>query len=202
MPPSSRPRQNEKVRLAILNATMTLAQEVGYDKLTIEGIAKRAGAGKQTIYRWWSSKALVLLEALVENVHPQLKFTDTGDLRADLLAQMQRVAQLMSSPDTGCAFLGLLVEAQFDPEVAQAMNDQIFTPTYIDAAARIRSAQKAGQLRADADPVMLVELLYAPLYYRLIVPFAQISLDDIPVFLDLTLSGLAPAPPQAVPAPR
>lgn len=193
MTPPSKPRQNEKVRAAILDATLTLAQEVGYDKLTIEGIAKRAGAGKQTIYRWWSSKALVLLEALVEQVHTQLEFADTGDLRADLTSQMQRVAGLMTSPDTGCAFLGLLVEAQFDPDVAKAMNEQIFRPTYAAAAARIRSAQAAGQLRADIDPVLTVELLYAPLYYRLIVPFAQISEDDIPGFLDMTLAGLVPA---------
>ncbi len=85
----NRSRQNEKVRMAILNAAFTLVGEIGYDKLTIEGIAKRAGAGKQTLYRWWSSKALVLLEALVENVQDELVFEDTGNVREDLLAQMR-----------------------------------------------------------------------------------------------------------------
>jgi AcrR family transcriptional regulator len=183
-------RQNEKVRLAILDAAFSLASEVGYDKLTIEGIARRAGAGKQTIYRWWSSKALVLLEALVERVQDELMFEDTGEIRADLIAQMQRVAKLMTSADTGCPFIGLLVEAQFNAEVAAAMNVRIYAPTYAAATARLKAAQRAGDLDPELDPVMMVELLYSPIYYRLIVPYATITSADIPVFLDMMLTGL------------
>lgn len=56
-------RRSERSRRAIFDAALTLVGEVGYDKLTIEGIASRAGVGKQTIYRWWPSKAAVLLDA-------------------------------------------------------------------------------------------------------------------------------------------
>ncbi|XHB98875.1 TetR/AcrR family transcriptional regulator [Nitratireductor sp. ac15] len=185
-------RQNEKVRLAILDAAFSLSGELGYDKLTIEGIAKRAGAGKQTIYRWWSSKALVLLDALVERIRDELVFTYTGDVRADLIAQMRRVAKIMNTPETGCPLVGLLVEAQFDQVVADAMNAQIYEPAYAAAAARLEEAQRDGELAANLDPLMMVELLYAPLYYRLIVPYRTINGADIPVFLDMMLDGLRP----------
>lgn len=192
MPSPKNPRQNEKVRLAILDAAFSLSSELGYDKLTIEGIAKRAGAGKQTIYRWWASKALVLLDALVERIQDELVFANTGPVRADLIAQMQRVAKIMTTPETGCPFVGLLVEAQFDQVVADAMNARIYEPVYTAAAARLEEAQRDGELAADLDPVMMVELLYAPLYYRLIVPYRTITSEDIPIFLDMMLSGLQP----------
>lgn len=188
----NRPRQNKKVRKAILDAAFTLVREVGYDKLTIEGIAKRAGAGKQTLYRWWSSKALVLLEALVESVQDELVFEDTGNVREDLLAQMLRVTTLLTSADTGCLFIGLLAEAQFDQEVADAMNAQIYKPTYEAAAARLEIAQRSGELNPDLDPVMMVELLYSPIYYRLIVPYTKLEAAEIPKFLDMVLTGIRP----------
>jgi AcrR family transcriptional regulator len=188
-----RPRQNEKVRQAILGAAFSLVGEVGYDKLTIEGMAKRAGAGKQTIYRWWPSKAHVLLEALVERVQDDLVFENTGDLRKDMIAQIERAAKIMINDDTRCPFIGLLVEAQFDEQVSAAMNAQIYEPTYRAAAERIAIGQKEGQLNPSLDPVMVVELLYAPLYYRLIVPFVTIDIAKIPVFFDMTFSGLRPS---------
>ncbi|MGP9799531.1 TetR/AcrR family transcriptional regulator [Rheinheimera sp. NSM] len=190
MPQQNRSRQNEKVRIAILDAAFSLVREVGYDKLTIEGIAKRAGAGKQTLYRWWSSKALILLEALVEHVKDELVFADTGNIRDDLLAQMLRVEKLLTSKDTGCLFIGLLVEAQFNQDVANAMNVQIYQPTYRAATERLAIAQRHGELQPGLDPVMMVELLYAPIYYRLIVPCTKLTAADIPKFLDMILAGI------------
>src|SRR5688572_3560572 len=81
-------RRNETSRRAILTAAFDLLQEVGYAKLSIEGVAARAGVGKQTIYRWWPSKGAVLFDAFLmlsegaEGEPPVLP--DTGDLEADL----------------------------------------------------------------------------------------------------------------------
>ncbi|CAM5684673.1 hypothetical protein SRIMM317S_03433 [Streptomyces rimosus subsp. rimosus] len=83
-PPDST-RRSERSRRAIYDAALALVGEVGYNKLTIEGIAARAGVGKQTIYRWWPSKAAVLLDAFTQDVEGyEAGMPDTGDLAADL----------------------------------------------------------------------------------------------------------------------
>ena len=97
-------RRSEKSRRAIYDAALALIGEVGYQKTTIEGIAARAGVGKQTIYRWWSSKAEVLLEAFIDlsaqaadaatrpeviGERAEYEIPDTGDLEADLKAVLR-----------------------------------------------------------------------------------------------------------------
>ena len=77
-------RRNERARLAILDASLALVGELGYDNVSIEAIARRAGVGKQTIYRWWPSKGAVVLEAATHSLDPVVKFPDTGDVVADL----------------------------------------------------------------------------------------------------------------------
>ncbi len=185
-------RQNPRVRAAILDAAFSLVGEIGYDKLTIEGIASRAGCGKQTIYRWWPTKALVLLEAIAEKVKEPVAFDDTGDFRKDMIAQMERVATLLTRGETGCLFIGLLVEAQFSPDVAHGMNQLIYEPTYRIAQDRVKSAQRAGEVNPDLDPKLIVEQLYAPIYYRLIVPYCNLEPHDVPELFDLTFKGLSP----------
>jgi AcrR family transcriptional regulator len=73
-------RRSGRAHAAILDATRELIVEVGYDSMSIEGIAGRAGVGKQTIYRWWPSKAALVLDMWTPEVEEQLGFPDTGDL--------------------------------------------------------------------------------------------------------------------------
>ena len=80
------PRRSQRARRAILAAALDLVEEAGYAKLSIEGIAARAGVGKQTIYRWWGSKGSVLLDALLALSEDEdgevMGLPDTGDLEA------------------------------------------------------------------------------------------------------------------------
>ena len=108
-------RRSEKSRRAIYDAALALIGEVGYQKTTIEGIAARAGVGKQTIYRWWSSKAEVLLEAFIDlsaraadaaarpeviGERAEYEIPDTGDLEADLKAVLRAtVDELLAVAD-------------------------------------------------------------------------------------------------------
>ncbi|GHJ24488.1 hypothetical protein TPA0909_61020 [Streptomyces albus] len=94
-------RRSERSRQAILRASMELVGEVGYPKLTIEAIAARAGVGKQTIYRWWPSKAAVLLDACTDAAtgdgHDS-GLPDTGDVEADLKTVLRATADEFSDP--------------------------------------------------------------------------------------------------------
>src|SRR5690242_1017923 len=121
----SETRRSQDSRRAILDAALAEASEKGLPSTTIESIAARAGVGKQTIYRWWKSKAAVLLEALAEQAaQPGLgaSFPDTGDIRADLRTQMRGVVRAMRSP-AFATYRGLIAAAQSDPEVARAVGE-------------------------------------------------------------------------------
>ena len=104
---------------AILSAAFELCAERSYERTSVEAIAARAGVGKQTIYRWWPSKGAVVMEALNEVVGVASDFPDSGDVVADLRQQMTAVSKLLSSPDFGPVYTGVIGAAQSDPAVAE-----------------------------------------------------------------------------------
>ena len=97
-------------------AALELAAEIGYGRLTIEGIATRAGVGKQTIYRWWPSKADILLEAGAAKADLHVPVTDHGSYRADLRVFLEASYRMASYPGLADLLRALMAEAQIDPE--------------------------------------------------------------------------------------
>ena len=95
---------------AILAASLRLTERVGYPQLTIEGIAAEAGVGKQTVYRWWPSKAAVVLEAFARDARAVVKVRVTGDLEADLAKFLVAAYRRLAGP-RGVVFRSLLSEA-------------------------------------------------------------------------------------------
>jgi AcrR family transcriptional regulator len=191
-PPPNAERRSERARTAILEAALALCREQGYAATTMEGIAKRAGVGKQTIYRWWPSKAAVLQEALNESVGATIDFPDTGDVVADLRRQMATVAGLLVSDDFSPYTRGLIVAAQNDPQIARSLVDSFIEPRVRACRERLEGAIKQGQLRADVDLDDVVELLYAPLYYRMLLHTRPITPQQVDQILELAFTGLAP----------
>jgi AcrR family transcriptional regulator len=192
LPPNPE-RRSERARTAILDAALALCREQGYAATTMEGIAKRAGVGKQTIYRWWPSKAAVLQEALNENIGTATDFPDTGDVVADLRTQMATVATLFTSETFSPYARGLIAAAQNDPQVADSLVSSMIEPRVRACRERLKGAVKQGQLRADVDLDNVVELLYAPLYYRLLLHTRPVTPQQVDQILDLAFTGLAPA---------
>jgi AcrR family transcriptional regulator len=158
----------------------------------MEGIAKRAGVGKQTIYRWWPSKAAVIQEALNESVGAAIDFPDTGDVVADLRSQMATVASLLASDTFSPYTRGLIVAAQNDPQIARSLVDDFIDPRVRACRQRLENAIKQGQVRGDVDLDDVVELLYAPLYYRMLLHTRPITPQQVDDILDLAFTGLAP----------
>lgn len=185
-------RRSERARTAILGAAMELCREVGYPRVTMEAIAKRAGVGKQTIYRWWPSKAAVVQEALNDQAGTSTDFPYTGDVVADLRSQMSNVARLFASDEFTPYGRGLIAAAQTDHKVAESVLETMIRPRFEACRKRLERARDDGQLRADVDLDDVVELLYAPLYYRLMLrtrPVTQQQVDDV---LELAFTGLRP----------
>lgn len=163
-------RRNERSRQAILAATRELVQEWGYGKVTIEAIAARAGVGKQTIYRWWPSKGAVVFDsvlALSESPEGEgVSLPDTGDLEADLKAVMRATAAEFSEPAFDALIRALTVETMQDEALAALYRERLEAPLNRAKRARLLSAQRSGQLPADADLDLFLEVLYAPFIQR------------------------------------
>ncbi|GAA1709647.1 TetR/AcrR family transcriptional regulator [Kribbella yunnanensis] len=115
-----RPR-SERAREAVLHAVDDLLVEVGYAAVTMKGIAERAGVSRQTVYRWWSTKAEILFEASAADAEEELAVPPTGDTLGDLTTYLQALINFLANTHAGAAYRALIGEAQHDPEVAQLL---------------------------------------------------------------------------------
>ncbi|MDL4820483.1 TetR/AcrR family transcriptional regulator [Actinomadura opuntiae] len=182
------PSRAERSRAAILSAAFELYKEQPYGRLTIEGIAARAGVGKPTIYRRWSSKGAVVLEALMEHV-PPTAFPDSGDLVRDLRSWLHGIADLLGDPERGPLFAGLVGAAQHDPELAEAWRERLYRPIRAAGAGRLRAARDEGGL-PPVDTDVLLDLLTGPIWFRLLVA----GETPTPEYADAVLDAVLRAP--------
>ncbi|WP_040802630.1 TetR/AcrR family transcriptional regulator [Nocardia concava] len=168
-------RRNEASRQAILDASLRLLGGSAGAPVTIDAIAKEAGVGKQTVYRWWPSKGAVLLDALTERSALQVPTPDSGSVRADLLAVVESTFRGAQSDSTAPALRTLVREAAHDPHLAELL--RTFTAQRREAVrAVLARGQQRGELRADADLELLVDQFYGVFWYRFILGHAP--LDD------------------------
>jgi AcrR family transcriptional regulator len=193
-------RRSARSRRAIYDAALALVAEVGYPRVTIEGIAARAGVGKQTIYRWWSSKADVLLEAFLDlgdqaaQVAGQESYAipDTGDLAADLKAVLRATVDELTDPKFEAPSRALAAEGVVNEQLGREFVTKLLEPSlqlYVD---RLRAAQDAGQVRPEVDPRIALELFVSPLAQRWLQRTAPFGHDYTDTLVDYALYGLAP----------
>lgn len=183
-----RPR-DEVARTRILDAALELLEEVGFTSVTTDAIADRAGASKATIYRWWPNKAAVLIEALREAVAQELPFPDTGDLSQDLHLQLQNFVKLLTGR-RGRFFKAFIAAAQNDPEVAAAFRSVWVQPRRAATKVVLQQHQQSGRLAKHLDLDLVLDLLYGPLYFRLLAGHGTLTSDDADAIADLAMHGL------------
>lgn len=182
-----RPR-DEEARARILSAALALLEEQGFADATTEAIAERAGASKATIYRWWPNKAAVMVEALREAVAHELPFPDTGSLRADIRLQLRNFIKLLTGR-RGRIFKAFVAAAQSDPEVSDVFRSVWVRPRRNDAKAGLER-HRGLALRKDIDLDLLMDVLYGPLYYRLLVGHAPLSEKYVDALAELVLRSI------------
>jgi AcrR family transcriptional regulator len=158
-------RRSSESRAAILAAAYELLLEKGLEDLTVEGIAARAGVGKQTIYRWWPSKGAVAVEAFAERSVPGLAFPDTGDLGADLGAMLTALAVRLADPEFGPHAAALMAGALHDPALARTFREVVFAPVRAAYLERVAAARRRGELRADVSDDDLLDAAFGPLWF-------------------------------------
>ncbi|MFH9614560.1 TetR/AcrR family transcriptional regulator [Streptomyces pratensis] len=198
-------RRSDRSRRAIHDAALALVGEVGYAKTTIEGIAARAGVGKQTIYRWWPSKAAVLMDAFLDMGARQAAeadaagggehgIPDTGDLAADLKLVLRATVDELNDPVAEAPTRALAAEGIIDPVLGAQFVESLLEPQLQLYVTRLRAAQAAGEVRADVDPRIALELLIAPLTHRWLLRTLPLTHAYADAVVDHALRGLLVQP--------
>ncbi|MFA3838080.1 TetR/AcrR family transcriptional regulator [Streptomyces aureus] len=197
-------RRSERSRRAIYDAALALVGEIGYPKTTIEGIAARAGVGKQTIYRWWSSKAEVLMEAFIDLGVQAAEaagagdwaeadgIPDTGDIEADLKAVLRATVDELLDPRYDAPARALAAEGVANPAFGAEFVGRLLMPALELYVRRLRAAQDAGQIRADVDPYIARDLFSAPLAQRWLQGTGPLDHAYADALVEYALYGLSP----------
>ncbi|WP_103501177.1 MULTISPECIES: TetR/AcrR family transcriptional regulator [Streptomyces] len=188
-------RRSAHSRNAILAASLQLVGEVGYARLTIEAIAARAGVGKQTIYRWWPSKAAVLLDAFTDGKGEDAPaaLPDTGDIEADLKAVLRATADEFSDPSFEAPYRALAVAGAEDAELSREFDARLGDNAGVELyAARLRAAREAGELAPDADVRLAAEMLTGAFFQRWLNRRGELDHAFCDGLVDLVMSGLRP----------
>jgi AcrR family transcriptional regulator len=186
-------RRSNESRDAILKATNELLEEVGFAKLSIEGIAARAGVGKTTIYRWWTSKGTLAIEAFLDAVAPQIAFPCTSSAVADIKAQIPKVAKVYRGR-TGRIICELIALGQTDPETRRLFVAGYLEPRRSAAKQVLQRGIEQGELRDDIDLDVVVDALYGPLFHRMLTGHAGLSDTFVRTHVALVLDSASKRP--------
>ncbi|MEU4531343.1 TetR/AcrR family transcriptional regulator [Micromonospora ureilytica] len=178
---------------AIMLTTLELGREIGYARLSIEAVAARAGVGKHTIYRRWSSKGALLLDSLLSLNESSLDYPDTGDIAADLRAQIYAAVDLLGSPPFGPLFQALVGEAQHDRQVAVTLNERFIVPQADKTVARLKTARDQGQVAPHFDLELAMAILSGPLYFQVLITQEPLTHEYVDRVLDALFAGLRPS---------
>jgi len=153
-----------------------LLDELPYSEITVEAIAARACVSKQTIYRWWTGKHQLAMQAYTQLMQGQVQLADTGSIAGDLRALLRRSCALLNERTRGTTLAGLIVAAQNDPDFAVEFRDSYIGVRRKVIEAMLRRGVARGELVKTLDVSLAIELLYGPIWYRLLLRNAP--LDD------------------------
>jgi AcrR family transcriptional regulator len=189
-----RPR-SERAHRAILQAANDLLESEEFAAVTVEAIAERAGVSKATVYRWWPNRAAVVMDGFLSIVSSQVPFPHTGRAREDIRSHMRRLAEAFSGK-IGSTVAALIAEGQSDPELAEALRSRWLSVRREEAREILELGIERGELREDIDPEVAVDVLYGPIYYRLLVGHAPLDNDFADALADHVFAGLAARGPR------
>lgn len=178
-----------------------MLEERGFLALTVEEIAARAGASKATVYRWWSGKAALIVDAFFNKVSPLLGFSDTGSLRSDFIQQMGHVVHEMNS-SSGRVLASLVAGAQIDEALAEAFRTRWLKQRRDEGAHVLKRAVDRGELPPNLDREFVFDLLYSPLYFRLLVRHQPLTDELVARIVDTVFAGLKKTGGRSVDSPE
>ncbi len=182
--------RSEEARQAILSAAWDLVDEAGFSRLTMEKIAARAEVSKATVYRWWSNRAAVAMEALLEHVTTAVPFLDSGSAVEDVCEQVRSAVEFLNRGYAGHVIAGLIGDAQHDPVLAASFRSGYLAARREQARVMLQRGIERGELRDDVDLEVAIDALYGPIYYRLLIGHGPLDSHYAAELAGAVLSGL------------
>jgi AcrR family transcriptional regulator len=189
-----RPRQmrTEQVRDKVLAAAGQLVLEGGLTAATMEAIAARAGVSKRTLYKYWPSRGAVALEGFMRSAATSWSLPENATVAESLEALVTAAVDLFTETPAGPLMRSLVADAQSQDEIAMALRDQWLRPRRAVAADLIRKAIRDGEFRADLDVEVVLDLLFAPVYYRLLLGHESLDTQFAVTSVRHLVAGLSP----------
>ena len=188
MKPRGRPR-SEKARVAILRAARALLAEGGPGAVTMEAVAARAGVGKPTVYRWWPDRHAVAMAALMETGAGE-DVEASGRLALTALrAQLRAVARRFAT-STGRHVTSMLAASDPQSELSKAFRNHFVLARRAEGRALLERAKANGEVRRDLDVEVALDLLYGPLFFRLLMGHAALDESFMDKVLDAAVRGM------------
>jgi AcrR family transcriptional regulator len=194
-PARGRPR-SEKARHAILAAAMDLLLDRGLTAMSMDDVARRAGVSKATIYRWWPSKERLALDALATewaSISPDDQ-GDTGSLRDDLLARFRPWVEQLNRKPYARVVAGLVAATQTDAEFAQLYRQHFVQPRRDATRDVLLRAGERGEIAAGTDLEVALDLLYGPVYHRMLHGHAPVTQSFAEGVIDAVIAAMSPPP--------
>lgn len=190
--PSARGRpRSEKARKAILEAAAELLLGRGLGAVSMDAVAERAGVSKATIYRWWPTKETLALDALYTRWAAAAPVPgDTGSVSGDLVELLQPWVELVRTGPYARVIAALLTKAGTDPVFAEQYRRHVVEPRRDQARQILERAVVRGELPADLDLEVALDLIYGPLYHRLLQGHAPLDDAFVRTVVNLVLAGI------------
>lgn len=186
---AGRPR-SEQSRAAVLRAASELMRGTGLRAMTTDQIAGRSGVSKATIYKWWANKYAVAVEAFLSEMSAQAADPDTGSARQDFRIVLRGMTHFYDSPG-GRVFAELVGQAQSDPAAGAEVRDHLIESRRAVGRAIWARGVARGELRADVDPEIGIDLIFGPAMYRLLASHGPLDEASADAVVDAAMDGLA-----------
>ncbi|USG60228.1 TetR/AcrR family transcriptional regulator [Sneathiella marina] len=185
-----RPR-SKKAYLAILKAAREIIEEAGTHRLTIEGVARRAGVGKPTIYRYWSNAQELAIATFMNPEVSNLPETSTNPGISDLRNLIQQTVQRLNSKQ-GRQMAFMLAGAETDSELFKAFRNRMILDTREKGTLILESAKIRGEIRSDVDVGLCLDMILGMIVLRLLIAHTELGEDLVDDVISMVLKGILP----------
>ncbi|PQP83791.1 TetR family transcriptional regulator [Paenibacillus sp. PCH8] len=183
-----RPR-NMETQNAILTASYELLLEVGFGAITIEKIAERAQVSKATIYKWWPNKGAVIMDGYMSAATARLPVPDTGSVFEDIRIHASNLVRFLTSRE-GKVITQIIGEGQSDPGLADEYRTRYIQPRRREAWGILEKGVERGELKKGLDIGLYIDLIYGPVFYRMLVTGEPMDDMIVPELLNALFGGI------------
>jgi AcrR family transcriptional regulator len=181
--------QSAQSHAVIMDAVYALLQEKSVRDMTIEEVAKRAGVGKQTLYKWWPTKAALVMSMFSERMERYPDAVEGSNAEANLRQRLRRLITAFNGP-LGKIIADLIAEGQSEHAILKEFYEQHVRSRRADTIAALERGKASGELRPDANAEIVVDALFGAIYYRLLFRSAPLTDRYADELVDQAVRGL------------